>query len=300
MKKILLVAITLGLMTVPPAFAQKGKPLFTDKANDPKLGMVSYTYRKSFQKDVAATLDTIKALGITNIEFSNLFGRTAQDIRALLDERGMRCTSFGVGYPDLENKIGEVAANAKTLGAEFVRVAWIPHKGDFTLDLAKKTVADFNRFGKTLKDEHGLTFCYHNHGFEFQPVPAQVASEVKGKDATLFDYIVQKTDPKYVSYEMDILWTFFPGHDPAAILAKYPTRFKLMHVKDLKKGVQGNLSGGTPPDNDVALGTGQLDLPTILKAANKTSIKYYYIEDESSNISTQVPISIAYLRSLRM
>ncbi len=281
-------------------FAQKGKPLFTDKANDLKLGMVSYTYRKSFQKDVGATLDTIKALGITNMEFSNLFGRTAKDIRAMLDERGMRCTSFGVGYPDLENKIGEVASNAKTLGAEFVRVAWIPHKGDFTLDLAKKTVEDFNRFGKTLKDEHGLTFCYHNHGFEFQPVPAEVASEVKGKDVTLFDYIVQKTDPKYVSFEMDVLWTFFPGKNPAEILKRYPNRFKLMHVKDLKKGVQGNLSGGTPVENDVALGTGQLDLPTILKAADKSSIKYYYIEDESPNINTQVPISIAYLRSLRM
>ena len=299
MKKIIAMTLLLGSVAIT-TFAQKGKPLFTDKANDPKLGMVSYTYRKSFQKDVAATLDTIKALGITNMEFSNLFGRTAREIRAMLDERGMRCTSFGVGYPDLENKIGEVAANAKTLGAEFVRVAWIPHKGDFTLDLAKKTVEDFNRFGKTLKDEHGLTFCYHNHGFEFQPVPAEVASEVKGKNVTLFDYIIQKTDPKYVSYEMDILWTFFPGHDPAALLTKYPNRFKLMHVKDLKKGVQGNLSGSTPPDNDVALGTGQLDLPAILKAASKTSIKYYYIEDESSSISKQVPQSISYLRSLRM
>ncbi|GAB3166594.1 sugar phosphate isomerase/epimerase family protein [Telluribacter humicola] len=299
MKKILVMALLLGGIA-STTFAQKGKPLFTDKANDLKLGMVSYTYRKSFQKDVGATLDTIKALGITNMEFSNLFGRTAKDIRAMLDERGMRCTSFGVGYPDLENKIGEVASNAKTLGAEFVRVAWIPHKGDFTLDLAKKTVEDFNRFGKTLKDEHGLTFCYHNHGFEFQPVPAEVASEVKGKDVTLFDYIVQKTDPKYVSFEMDVLWTFFPGKNPAEILKRYPNRFKLMHVKDLKKGVQGNLSGGTPVENDVALGTGQLDLPTILKAADKSSIKYYYIEDESPNINTQVPISIAYLRSLRM
>ncbi|HEV7350370.1 sugar phosphate isomerase/epimerase family protein [Telluribacter sp.] len=300
MKKILIVAITIGLMTVSSAFAQKGKALFPDKAGDPKLGMVSYTYRHSFQKDVAATLDTIKALGITNMEFSNLFGRTAKDIRAMLDERGMRCTSFGVGYPDLENKIDQVAANAKTLGAEFVRVAWIPHKGDFTLDMAKKTVEDFNRFGKTLKDEHGLTFCYHNHGFEFQPVPTEVASEVKGKDVTLFDYIVQKTDPNNVSFEMDILWTFFPGKNPAEILKRYPNRFKLMHVKDLKKGVQGNMSGGTPVENDVALGTGQLDLPTIMKAADKSSIKYYYIEDESPNISRQVPISIAFLRNLRM
>ncbi len=297
MKKALPLIFALALLA-PVTFAQKGKSLFPPTDSD-KLGMVSYTYRNSFSKDVGATLDTIKALGITNIEFSNLFKRTAKEIRALLDERGMKCTSFGVGYPDLENKITEVGTNAKTLGAEFVRVAWVPHTGDFTLETAKKTVADFNKFGKTLQDNYGLTFCYHNHGYEFQPVPAEVASEVKGgAEKTLFDYIVQKTDPKYVSFEMDILWTFFPGQNPATILKRYPTRFKLMHVKDLRKGIEGNMSGGTPVQNDVALGTGQLNLSEILKAADTSSIKYYYIEDESPSISTQVPVSIAFLRKM--
>ncbi|GAB2796141.1 sugar phosphate isomerase/epimerase [Rhabdobacter roseus] len=273
-----------AVLVAVPLWAQKGKAIFPEMP-----GMVSYTYRNSFQKDVAATLDTIKALGITDMEFSNLFGKTAQELRKLLDERGMKCSSFGVGYPDLTDKIDQVGQNAKTLGAQYVRVAWIPHKGDFTLDMAKQTVADFNQFGKTLKDKYGLTFCYHNHGFEFQP----------HGEGTLFDYIVQNTDPKYVSFEMDILWTYFPGADPVALLNKYGNRFKLMHLKDLKKGVQGNLSGGTDKDNDVALGTGQLDLPAILIAARKAGVKHYYIEDESGHIATQVPQSIAYLKSLR-
>src|SRR5919199_1517739 len=186
-------------------------------------GMVSYTYRNSFSKNVPATLDTIKALGITDMEFSNLFGKTAADLRKLLDERGMKCSSFGVGYPDLQNKLAEVGQNAKTLGAQFVRVAWVPHQGPFTTELARKTVDDFNKFGKQLKDEYGIMFCYHNHGYEFE----------KFGNGTLFDYIVQNTDPQYVSFEMDILWTVFPGQDPVALLEKYPKRFKLMHLKDL-------------------------------------------------------------------
>lgn len=250
-------------------------------------GMVSYTYRNSFAKNVPATLDTIKGLGIIDMEFSNLFGKTATELRALLDERGMTCSSFGVGYPDLQNKLAEVGNNAKTLGASYVRVAWVPHKGPFTLDLAKQTVADFNSFGKQLKEQFGLTFCYHNHGYEFE----------KHENGTLFDYIVQNTDPQYVSFEIDILWTFFPGVDPAALIKKYPKRFKLMHLKDLRKGVVGNLSGGTPVENDVALGTGQLDLPAILKAARKSSIEHFYIEDESPSYATQVPQTIAYLKN---
>ena len=252
-------------------------------------GMVSYTYRNSFKNNVAATLDTIRALGITDMEFSNLFGKTAAELRQLLDERGMKCSSFGVGYPDLQTKLAEVGQNAKTLGAQFVRVAWVPHKGPFTPELAKQTVADFNQFGKRLRDDFGLTFCYHNHGYEFEP----------WEKATLFDYIVQNTDPQYVSFEMDILWTVFPGQDPVTLLDKYGSRFKLMHLKDLRKGVVGNLSGGTPVENDVALGTGQINLPAVLKAAKKAGVQHYYIEDESPSIATQVPQSIAYLKNLK-
>lgn len=274
----LLIVLNIGFVNA------QNKPLFPQVP-----GMVSYTFRNSFAKDVAATLDTLKKLGIKDMEFSNLFNRKAADIRKLLDEHGMVCTSFGVGYPDLTTKTREVGENAKALGAKFVRVAWVPHEGAFTLDMAKKTVADFNTAGKILKDEFGITFCYHNHGYEFVPY----------EKGTLMDYIIQKTEPKYVSFEIDILWTFFPGADPAQLISKYGKRFQLLHLKDLRKGVTGNLSGGTAVENDVALGTGQLNIPAILIAAKKAGIKHYYIEDESPSYAKQVPQTMAYLKGLK-
>lgn len=257
--------------------------------NGTPLGMVSYTYRKSLQNDMATTLDSLKAMKVYDMEFSSLFGKKAIEIRKLLDERGMYCTSFGVSYPDALMKTEEVAANAKALGAKFVRIAWIPHDGPFTKDLADKTIVDFSIIGKNLKENYGLDFCYHNHGFEFAPF----------EGGTFFDYIAKNTDPNFVNFEMDILWTFFPGIDPAKLLEKYPKRFKLMHVKDLKKGIVGNLSGSTSSENDVALGTGQLNLPAIMKAAKKANIQHYYIEDESSLHALQVPESIKYLNSIQ-
>ena len=263
---------------------QSGKPLFPQTP-----GLVSYTHRTSFEKNVPATLDTIKRLGFTDMEFSNLFGKTPETLRQLLDERGIKCSSFGVGYDDLVEDTDEVARKAKVLGASFVRVAWIPHEGTFDLDDAKKAIADFNRAGKILKEEHGLTFCYHNHGYEFEPY----------KNGTLFDYLMQNTNSEYVSFEMDILWTFFPGQDPAKLLNKYGNRFKLMHLKDLRKGVKGDMTGSTSQENDVSLGTGQIDIPAILKAAKKAGIEHYYIEDESKLKSAQVPKTMAYLKSLK-
>jgi sugar phosphate isomerase/epimerase len=281
MKKHQMIVLTFQFLTASMflnACHSGSKPIVSDP------GVVSYTFRNQFKDDVPGTLDMIKEMGFTNIEFSNLFGQTAEDLRKMLDERGLVCTSYGVGYDVLLKETQRVADEAKTLGAKYVRIAWIPHDGEFTLDNAKKTVTDFNKAGKILH-ENGLYFCYHNHGFEFRPYG----------DGTLFDYIVQNTNPEYVSFEMDILWVTHPGVNPVTLLEKYPERFRLMHLKDLKKGVTGDFSGGTPKENDVVLGTGQIDIPAVLRAAQKTNIEYYYIEDESPDVIERVPVSRAYI-----
>lgn len=257
------------------------------KALKDRPGVVSFTFRNEFSKDVAGTLDFILEMGIRNIEFSNLFGKTATEMRALLDARGMVCTSYGVYYDALTNKTDAVIQDAKTLGAEFVRVGMIPHKGVFTVQEADVAVKDFNRVGQKLK-ENGLQFSYHNHGYDFTPYD-------KG---TLYDYIIQNTNPAYVSFELDILWVHQFGQDPMVYLKKYPNRFKLMHVKDLKKGIPVGLDVKTSSENDVPLGSGQIAVREILKQARKSAIKYYYLEDENSNARGQVPLSLAYLKGL--
>ncbi|MGA0558992.1 sugar phosphate isomerase/epimerase family protein [Larkinella sp. VNQ87] len=271
------------LLELSPGFAQKGKKVYTFP-----IGIQAYTYRHSFPKDVAATLDTIQSLGITEMEGGVPKGVTADEFKKMLKDRNISIPATGAGYEQLVKDPMDVVQKAKELGAQYVMCAWIPHqRGNFTLENAKKAVEDFNRAGKVLK-ENGLTFCYHNHGFEFQPY----------EDGTLFDYMVKNTNPEYVSFEMDILWATHGGADPVKLLNKYGSRWKLMHLKDLKKGVKGDLTGGTPQENDVILGTGQIDMPMVLKTAKKVGIKHYFIEDESNIWSQQVPKSIAYLKNL--
>ena len=254
-------------------------------------GVVSFTYRNQFAKDVPGTLDMIRTQGLKDIEFSSLFGQTAAALRKMLDDRGLYCSSYGVGYEDLLGKTAEVAGAAKTLGARYVRVAWIPHKGDFTVEAVQQAIADFNRVGKILKEQYGLTLIYHNHGYEFVPYAG---------GGTLYDLLVTQTDPAYVNFELDVLWAFFPGQDPAALIHKYPTRYKALHLKDLKEGVPGNTTGGTSGNNDVVLGTGQIDMPSIIAAAQNAGVQHYYIEDESDQSVAQVPQSISYLRQLNL
>jgi sugar phosphate isomerase/epimerase len=253
------------------------------------FGIQTYSFRNSFPKGVEATLDTIKGFGITELEANAPQGYTPEQFKKLADARGLSIPSTGCGYDELVKDPQAIANTAKILGATYVMTAWIPHeRGKFTLENAKKAVADFNAGGKVLK-ENGLTFCYHTHGFEFQ----------KYEDGTLLDYIIKNTNPEYVSFEMDILWTYFGGGDPVALLKKYGNRFKLIHVKDLKKGTPKDLTGGTDQNNDVVLGTGEIDVAGVIREANKIGIKHFFIEDESKSVTKQVPQSIAYLKSLK-
>jgi len=286
MKKIILIAalILIVLTDYQSAFAQKEKKsLYTAP-----FGVQAYTFRKSFPNGVAATLDTIKMMGFTEIEGGG--GQMPpEEFKKLCEERGISIPSTGSGYDPLVKDPQAVADRAKALGAKYVMCAWIPHKnGSFNFENVKKAVEDFNAVGKVLK-ENGLTFCYHVHGYEFWPY----------EKGTLLDYIIKNTNPEYVSFEMDIMWVQFGGGDPAALLKKYGDRWKLMHVKDLRKGVKKDLTGLTSPENDVPIGTGELDIPKILKQAKKVGVKHYFIEDESSHVGTQVPQSIAYLKSLK-
>ena len=211
------------------------------------------------------------------------------DFRKLCDDRGISIPSTGAGYDELVKSPDSIIYRAKIFGAKYVMCAWIPHdNGVLTFENAKKAVDDFNRVGKLLK-EQGLIFCYHAHGYEFQPYG----------NGYLLDYIFENTNPEYVSFEMDVFWMQFGGGNPVTLLEKYGNRWKLVHLKDMRKGTKKNLTGLTSPENDVPLGTGEIDIPGILNEANKIGIKHFFIEDESNFVNEQVPQSIIYLKNLK-
>jgi sugar phosphate isomerase/epimerase len=285
MKKILAwtVFAMMFVFNAAVVMAQSGNPLYTAP-----LGIQTYSFRNSFPNGIEKTLDSIKMMGFTELE-SGTQGLSPEEFKKLCDARGFTIPSTGAGFEELEKSPDSVAMRAKILGSRYVMCAWVPHKrGEFNLDDAKKAVEVFNAAGKVLK-ENGLTLCYHAHGYEFQPY----------KNGTLLDYIIENTDPENVSFEMDIMWIHFGGGDPVALLRKYGDRWKLMHLKDLRKGTPKDLTGLTSVENDVPLGTGELNIPAILKEAKRVGIKHYFIEDESSNVHRQVPQSISYLKSLK-
>jgi sugar phosphate isomerase/epimerase len=253
------------------------------------LGLQLYSLREQFKTDVPGTLAKVKAFGFRDVELAGTYGKTPEEFSALLKQNGLKAIAGHFGFERFRDDPEGVAKEAKALGLEYAGTAWIPHQGPFTEALAHDTAKVFNHAGEVLA-KHGIKFYLHNHGYEFVP----------HGDGTLFDILVNETKPELVSFEMDVMWTVFPGQDPVKLMEKYGSRWALMHVKDLKKGVAtGSLAGGTDTKNDVAIGTGQVDWPALLRASQKAGVKYYFIEDESPSVLEQIPQSLKYLEQVK-
>ena len=282
---ILLLLALVGFFVPKQVIAQKkGDPLF-----QVPLGIASYTFRDQWKNGVPETLDIIQKMGFKTYEGGAPQGVDPVEFKKMLADRGISIPSTGTGFEQLESDPQGVADRAKALGASYVMCAWIPHaREQFSKADADRAIKVFNAGGKVLK-ENGITFKYHVHGYEFQPYGS----------GTLFDYLVENTNPDYVSLQMDVMWTHFGGGDPVGLLKKYGKRWVSLHLKDFRKGAPKDMTGGTGPENDVPLGEGELDFPGILREANKIGIKHMFVEDESEKELETLPKSIAYLKKLR-
>ena len=254
------------------------------------LGLQMYSLRFYSPSNLVAKLDKVKEWGLTTIEGGAPGrGMSPDEFKKLLEERGIKVVSTGADYNGMKTNLEQAVERAKRIGAKYVMCSWIPHKkNDFNEQNAREAIEVFNNAGKKFK-EAGIVFTYHCHGYEFRPF----------ENGTLFDLIVRETNPEYVFFELDVFWAQQGGADPAKLLTQYPTRFKLMHVKDLRKGAAINLSGSAPDEDSVALGKGQVDWPAVLKAAQKAGVEHYFIEDEAKEAVDQIPQTLRYLEQLK-
>jgi sugar phosphate isomerase/epimerase len=260
-----------------------------NKMSAQEIGLQLYSLRNEFKSDVPGTLAKIKEWKIRLIEGGGTYGLPVDEYKNLLAKNNLKMVSYGASFEELAKDPKAIADKAKAFGATYIMCAWVPHKeGSFTLDEINNAITVFNNAGKTLL-ENGLKFCYHPHGYEFRPY----------EDGTMFDYMVKKTDPRHVNFEMDVFWVKHPGQDPVALLKKYPKRFLMLHLKDRAPGTEGNQEGHAPDETNVILGKGDVGIAAIMKQAKKNGVKYYFIEDESPKSVEQIPQSLQFLKSLK-
>jgi sugar phosphate isomerase/epimerase len=269
----------------PAAWPAPGKDAFRAQ-----VGTNIYSLRGLAEKDLPATLALIRELGFREVEVGELYGRSAAEFLGLLKAAGLHATSFMADYDALGKDPGAVALQARMLGAGYVVCSTIPHSAKHLAARDCQRAADnLNRWGERLAAS-GLRLCYHTHGTEFDSSP----------DGTMFDTLAKLANPKFVNFEMDIFWIVYGHQDPVQLLRRYPGRFPLMHIKDIRKGT---VLGGSPADvredDSVPLGTGLVDVRAALLAAQNFGVKHYYLEEEAGDAVPQIRQSLRFLVGLR-
>ena len=263
-----------GLQAAPP-----------DQSFD--VGLEIYSLRRDIAVDLPGTLNRIREMGFREVEVPSYYGLTVTEFRKALDRAALRATALVVSWDEFEKGIPKVASNLDVLGANWAILSWIPHGEKFERGDALGAANRMNAWAAEL-EKGNYHLAYHPHGYEFQPAP----------EGTLFDVLAAKTNAA-VSFEMDTFWIAWPGQDCVRLLNKYPHRFRLLHLKDLKKGVTGNLSGAAPDEDSVAVGDGSIPWAEVLSTARRQGCEKYYIEDESPDAAKQIPRSLEFLSSVR-
>jgi sugar phosphate isomerase/epimerase len=257
------------------------------------VGLQLYSLRDQFKASVPTALDEAQGFGCKVVETAGTYGLSAADFSAALAAHGLKAVSAHMGSDLLQKNMAGVIADAKALGVTYIVIPALGHKKPMDEAGALKAAANFNRWGQQLQAA-GLKLAYHTHGYEFSPLG-------DGSGLTVFDKLVQATDPRFVCFEMDVFWTTRGGADPVTLLKRYPDRWKMLHLKDIRKGAPtGLLDGGAPHTDDVPVGSGQVDWARVLGTAQAIGVQYYFIEDESVAPLKNVPLSVEFLNGLKL
>ena len=140
-----------------------------------------------------------------------------------------------------------------------------------TLDSYKKFAEHLNVAGKATKAA-GMQMAYHHHAFEF--------GELEGK--RIIDVLLENTDPKLMQLEMDVFWVSIAGEDPVKMLNKWKGRVALIHLKDKDAAAPKMFGESVPASSFKEVGYGTIDFKAILKTAQKTGVKHYFVEQDQT------------------
>lgn len=267
-----------------------------------RIGLNLFSIPKMLEKNFRASIEFIAGLGYSEVELygpyefnspeeiarwkslgpqlgftgSGFFGMTAREVRAILDEHHISAPSMHTNLEALQTRMGALAEAAHVLGAKYVTLPSIPADHRKSLDDYKSMANSFNRIGAEAQ-RNGLRFAYHNHGYGQHPLDGEIPLHL----------MLNKTDPALVFFEMDIYWTTAGGGDPIQLLKDYPTRYKMLHLKDMKELRHFKGDGGDPSQwmalfpYMAPVGDGVLDIKGIVAQARRIGVEHYFVEQDT-------------------
>lgn len=238
------------------------------------VGINLYSVRDPMLSDATGTLQKLAEIGYKEIESAksvkgNYYGLEPKEIKKITKDLGLNLRSGHVPVNGDWQKSIDAAAEA---GQEYLISAGLPSRGQ-TVDNYKRVAETFNKAAEDCKKSN-IIFGYHNGGSDFAKENGQV----------LYDVLLDNSDPDLVKMELDLGWAIVGGGDPIKYFDKYPGRFPLWHIKDIKKDKA----------ESTEFGKGRIDITGLLKNQKKSDMKFLFIEQEEWDVSPLESLAYNY------
>jgi sugar phosphate isomerase/epimerase len=219
-----------------------------------------YSVRDDCVKDLPGVLEAIADMGYDGVEFAGYYGRSAEELKQMVDDNGLQVAGTHIALPTLlGDELALTIEFNKVLDNRFLIVPGLPEERRSSRQAWQETARIFSELAEKVEPE-GMLVGYHNHSIEFQPMDGELP----------WDTFFGNADPRVVM-QLDTGNAIHGGGDPVPFVERYPGRAITVHLKEYSETKKGAL-----------VGEGDTDWERLFELCESVGgTEWYIVEQES-------------------
>ncbi len=228
-----------------------------------RIALQLYSVRDDCARDLSGTLETVADIGYEGVEFAGYYGRSAGELRDLLDGLGLAVAGSHISIDSLLGGRRSITiCFNRVLGNKYLIVPGLPEHMRGSKAAWIRVARVFNEIAERLKPE-GMRVGYHNHMVEFRPIDGETA----------WDVFFSSTTPEVVM-QLDVGNAMRGGlsiEDVFDVIRRYPGRLKTIHLKEFSR-----------VNEKALIGEGEVDWPELIDLCRRIGgTEWFIVEQET-------------------
>ncbi|WP_444685404.1 sugar phosphate isomerase/epimerase family protein [Alkalicoccus luteus] len=230
-----------------------------------------FTLREEAEQDFKGTLREVAKVGYEGVEFAGFGGLTADEVKDLLEETGLKPAASHVPIDQLRDNLDDTIAFHQAIGCTRLVCPYLDEEDRDSITAYEAVIGDLRRIAAACSKE-GISLSYHHHDFELKPIETVIP-------------LKKIWNTPGIQAEIDIYWLVKAGENPVEWIKKYADSTELIHLKDMT-------TDGT--EDFAELGTGGIDIEACVREAEKAGVQWLIVEQDQSRIGAMKSIKKSY------
>jgi len=227
------------------------------------IALQLYSVREDCARDLYGTLEAVAKMGYDGVEFAGYHGRTAEELRKMLEDLGLKVAGSHLRIDTLKgDELKKTVEFNKVLGNKYLIVPSLPEEMRNSKAAWIEAARFLNNISEKVKPE-GMRVGYHNHAVEFTPIDGEIPWDIFFGEAKP-DVIMQLDTGNAMMGNLS-------ADEVISIIKKYPGRAVTVHLKEF-----------SATNRKALIGEGDMKWEEFFKACESVGgTEWYIVEQES-------------------